>query len=78
MAAAAGTDCKVFASIYSYLNSDRLSEAPIAMVRAAAANAWAAGVDGLYINQWFYNVSVSTPQNERFACDANACSSEPN
>ena len=53
--AAAGTPARVFASVYSHLNSDRLSEAPIAMVRAAAANAWAQGVDGLYVNQWFYN-----------------------
>lgn len=45
--------CRVFASVYSFLNSDRLSEAPIAMVRAAAANAWKAGVDGLYLNQFF-------------------------
>ena len=24
------------------------------MIRAAACNAWAAGVDGIYINQWYH------------------------
>jgi hypothetical protein len=41
IAAASGTATRVLASVYSYLNSDRLDQAPLPMIRAAACNAWA-------------------------------------
>ena len=50
--AAAGSRCRVHAAIDSYLDSDRLAEAPIEMIRAAACNLWAQGIDGLYVSQW--------------------------
>ena len=54
VAVAAGTPCRVLASVYSYLNSDRVDQAPLPMIRAAACNAWAQGVDGIYVCQWFH------------------------
>ena len=54
VAIASGTDSRVIASVYSYLNSDRLDQAPLPMIRAAACNAWAQGVDGIYVNQWYH------------------------
>ena len=53
--AAEGSPCRVYAVIGSTVDSDRLAEAPIEMVRAAATNLWAQGVDGLYLAQWFCN-----------------------
>ena len=50
--AARGSDCRVHASIDTALDSDRLSQAPIEMVRAAACNYWAQGIDGLYLRHW--------------------------
>ena len=50
--AASGTGCRVHASVNNSIDSDRLSLAPIEMVRAAACNYWAQGVDGMYVN-WF-------------------------
>ena len=49
-----GTKCRVHASINSTLHSDRLTQAPIEMIRAAAVNYWEQGVDGMYIN-WITN-----------------------
>ena len=43
------------AAIQSHLDSDRLNDANIQMVRAAACNYWAQGVDGLYLAHWFNN-----------------------
>jgi len=51
--AAAGTGCRVYAALHSHLDSDRLGEASIEMIRAAACNYWAQGVDGLYLAHWF-------------------------
>ncbi len=53
--AAEGSNCRIYAAIKSHVDSDRLSEAPIEMVRAAATNYWAQGIDGLYLAQWFGN-----------------------
>ena len=50
---AAGTGTRVLGSQYARLGSDRLDAAPAAMVRGAACNAWAEGVDGLYLDMWF-------------------------
>jgi hypothetical protein len=55
VAAAKGSKCRVHAAIQSHLDSDRLGEAPIEMIRATACNYWAQGVDGLYLAQWFNN-----------------------
>ncbi len=52
---ARGSSCRVLAAIDSHLDSDRLAEAPVEMVRAAASNYWSTGVDGLYLNQWHGN-----------------------
>ena len=53
VAAASGSECKIIGTIQSHLDSDRLSEGPIAMTRACASNCWAQGVDGLYLAHWF-------------------------
>src|SRR5579872_3679989 len=55
VAAARGSTCRVHAAISSHIDSDRLAEAPISMVRATACNYWAQGVDGLYLPDWFGN-----------------------
>ena len=52
---ARGSNCRVHATIDSHLDSDRLAEAPIQMIRAAACNYWAQGIDGLYVCQWHGN-----------------------
>jgi hypothetical protein len=55
VAAVKGSGCRFHAAIQSYVDSDRLAEAPVEMVRAAACNYWAQGVDGMYIAHWFGN-----------------------
>ena len=55
VAAAQGTGCRVHAALQSHVDSDRLGEASIEMVRGAACNYWAQGVDGLYLAHWFGN-----------------------
>ena len=52
---AKGTKCRIHAAIDSNVDSDRMGEASIEMIRAAACNYWAQGIDGLYISQWFTN-----------------------
>ena len=53
--AAKGSKCRIHAALHSHIDSDRLAEANIAMIRAAACNYWAQGVDGLYLAHWFSN-----------------------
>ncbi len=53
--AARGTGCRVHAALHSHVDSDRLAEATIEMIRAAACNYWTHGVDGLYLAHWFGN-----------------------
>ena len=53
--AAQGSSCRVHAALHSHVDTDRLSEASIAMIRAGACNYWAQGVDGLYLAHWFNN-----------------------
>ena len=48
-----GSTCRCIAAIHSHVDSDRLAEASISMVRAAACNYWEQGIDGLYLAQWF-------------------------
>ena len=55
VAATQGTNCRVHAAIHSHVDSDRLGEATIEMVRAAACNYWDQGIDGLYLAHWFGN-----------------------
>ena len=50
-----GTSCRVHAALHSHVDSDRLAEATIEMIRAATCNYWAQGVDGLYLAHWFGN-----------------------
>jgi hypothetical protein len=50
-----GSQCRLQAVLNSHVDSDRLSEAPIEMVRATATNYWSQGIDGLYLAQWFSN-----------------------
>ena len=52
---AKGKDCRIHAALQSHLDSDRLSEAPIEMIRATASNYWRQGIDGLYLAYWFNN-----------------------
>jgi hypothetical protein len=55
VAAVKGSSCRFHAAIHSYVDSDRVAEAPVEMVRATACNYWAQGVDGLYVGHWFGN-----------------------
>ena len=48
-----GSAPRCIAAIHSHVDSDRLAEAPISMVRATACNYWEQGIDGLYLAQWF-------------------------
>ncbi len=53
VAMARGTSCRVHAALNGQVHSDRLKNATISLMRAAASNYWAQGVDGLYLDQWF-------------------------
>jgi hypothetical protein len=53
VAAAAGTGCRVHAALRARVDSDRMGEATIEMIRAAVCNYWAQGVAGIYLEQWF-------------------------
>ena len=53
--AAAASDCRVHGVIRNNVDSDRLSTAPIEMIRAAACNYWDQEVDGLCLVHWYGN-----------------------
>ena len=60
--AAKGSPCRVLAGLHAVVMSDRQGEASIEVVRAAACNYWAQGVDGLYLMEWW----LSWPYDSRF------------
>jgi hypothetical protein len=41
--------------LQSHVDSDRLAEATVEMIRGAACNYWEQGIDGLYLAHWFGN-----------------------
>ena len=47
-----GTGTRVVAPIGNAVGSDRLGTAPLSVIRGAACNYWAQGVDGLYLARW--------------------------
>ena len=51
--AARHSPCRIHAALNGQVHSDRLKNATISIMRAAASNYWAQGVDGLYLDQWF-------------------------
>lgn len=51
--AAEGKPTRVHAALHALVDSDRLHQATNEMLRAAASNYWAQGVDGLYLAYWF-------------------------
>lgn len=51
--AAKGTGTRIQPTLQSDVDSDRTQTAPIEMIRAAACNYWAQGIDGLYLAHWF-------------------------
>ena len=53
--AAKASKCRVHAALQSHVDSDRLAEATIEMIRGAACNYWEQGIDGLYLAHWFGN-----------------------
>ena len=53
--AAQDAECRIHGVIRNNVDSDRLGAAPIAMIRAAATNYWAQGVDGLNLVHWAGN-----------------------
>jgi len=65
VAAARGSKCRVHAAVYSHLDSDRLNEATIETIRAAACNYWEQGIDGLYLAQWFSQWPYQAPFYEK-------------
>ena len=48
-----GTATRVLAALQSRVNTDRIGEGTIEMMRAAACNYWAQGVDGIFVAHWF-------------------------
>lgn len=52
---AKGTNCRIHAAIQSFVDTDRMGQASIEMIRATACNYWDQGVDGLYLAHWFGN-----------------------
>lgn len=64
--AARGSKCRVHAAVKHRIDSDRVGDATIEMVRAAASNYWAQGIDGLYMARgWFYNYPHEAPFYEK-------------
>jgi hypothetical protein len=59
--AAKGTGTRIHPALQSDVDSDRTQTAPIEMVRAAACNYWAQGVDGLYLAHWFNRWPYQAP-----------------
>ncbi len=55
VAEAKGVDVHVMATQQSLIDSDRLDQAPVEIIRASACNYWEQGVDGLYLGHWFGN-----------------------
>ena len=51
--AARNSPCRIQAVLNSQVDSDRLADASVEMVRAAATNYWSQGIDGLYLAHWF-------------------------
>ena len=51
--AAKGTGTRVMAAVQTRVNSDRIGEGTIEMVRACVLNAWTQGVDGIHASHWF-------------------------
>ena len=62
---AKGSECRVHAAVYSHLDSDRLNEATIEMIRAAACNYWEQGIDGVYMPGWFSQWPYKAPFYEK-------------
>ena len=55
VATAKGTNVHVMATLQSLIDSDRLGQGTVEVVRACACNYWEQGVDGLYLGHWFGN-----------------------
>lgn len=55
VATAKGTGVHVMATLQSLIDSDRLGQGTVEVVRACACNYWEQGVDGLYLGHWFGN-----------------------
>ena len=53
--AAKGSDCRIHAAVGSRVDSDRLDDATIEMMRAEVTNYWSQGIDGVYINGWTHS-----------------------
>jgi len=51
--AAKDSATRIHAALHALVDSDRLHQAANEMLRAAASNYWAQGVDGLYLAYWF-------------------------
>jgi len=59
--AAKGTGARIHPTLQSDADSDRIGPAPIEMIRAAACNYWAQGIDGLYLAHWFVRWPYQAP-----------------
>ena len=66
--AAKGSGCRIHAAVESTVDSDRVGESLIEMVRAQATNYWAQGIDGIYVvswdNLWPYDASFYEKMRE--------------
>ena len=55
VSAARDSECRIHGVIRNNVDTDRLGTAPIEMIRAAASNYWAQGIDGLNLVHWAGN-----------------------
>ena len=63
--AAKNRSCRIHAAIQSHVDSDRMGDANIEMIRATACNYWDQGIDGLYLAHWFNNWPYKAPFYEK-------------
>lgn len=60
--ASKGSECRIIAGLPAGVVSDRQGTASIEVIRAAACNYWAQGIDGIYLTGWY----GSWPYTPRF------------
>ena len=65
VALAKGSESRVIASIPSQLDTDRLGDAPISVVRAAACNYWEQGINGVDLWYWYLSWPYQPPFYEK-------------
>ena len=62
---AKGSSTRIIASMNAGIDSDRLGEISVEMMRAEASNHWDQGVDGIYMNGWWGGWPYEAPFYEK-------------